>query len=159
VNPKILNLKELKNKLVYLRKKKKKIAFTNGCFDLLHLGHIKYLAQAKNLADILIVGINSDASVQKIKGKKRPIIPLKQRMNVLAALEAVDFVISFNQATPYRLIKIVKPDFLVKGGDWQTKDIVGRDIVESYKGKVVRIPFLKGLSTTQIIKRIVERFG
>jgi D-beta-D-heptose 7-phosphate kinase/D-beta-D-heptose 1-phosphate adenosyltransferase len=159
MNKKIVNIKELKKILAIKKKQNKIIAFTNGCFDLLHYGHIKYLNRAKELADILIVGINTDASVKKIKGKKRPITSLKQRMEIIAGLEAVDYVISFSETTPYNLIKIIKPDILIKGGDWKRKDIVGKDIVEAYGGKVITIPYIKGISTTNIIKRVVQRFS
>jgi rfaE bifunctional protein nucleotidyltransferase chain/domain len=105
------------------------------------------------------VGINTDASIKRIKGKNRPITPLAQRMQIISALEAVDYVISFSEDTPYNLIKEIKPDLLIKGGDWDTKEIVGKDIVESYGGKVITIPYIKGISTTGIIKKIVKRFG
>jgi D-beta-D-heptose 7-phosphate kinase/D-beta-D-heptose 1-phosphate adenosyltransferase len=157
MNPKIVNIKQLKR--ILKKRKNKIVAFTNGCFDILHYGHIKYLSSAKKLADILIVGINTDASIKRIKGKNRPITPLRQRMETIAGVESVDYVISFSEDTPYNLIKEIKPDILIKGGDWDTKDIVGKDIVESYDGKVITVPYIKGISTTGIIKKIVRRFG
>jgi rfaE bifunctional protein nucleotidyltransferase chain/domain len=159
MSSKIVNLKELKKILTVKRKEKKKVAFTNGCFDILHYGHVKYLTQAKKMADILVVGVNTDSSVKKIKGKKRPINPLKHRMEVLAGLEAIDYLISFKETTPYRLIKEIKPDVLIKGGDWKPNEIVGKDIVEAYRGKVITLPYIKGVSTTNLIRKIVQRFG
>ena len=159
MSSKIVNLKELKKILTIKRKEKKKVAFTNGCFDILHYGHVKYLTQAKKMADILVVGVNTDSSVKKIKGKKRPINPLKHRMEVLAGLEAIDYLISFKETTPYRLIKEIKPDVLIKGGDWKPNEIVGKDIVEAYRGKVITLPYIKGVSTTNLIRKIVQRFG
>jgi len=159
MSSKIVNLKKLKKILTIKRKEKKKVAFTNGCFDILHYGHVKYLTQAKKMADILVVGVNTDSSVKKIKGKKRPINPLKHRMEVLAGLEAIDYLISFKETTPYRLIKEIKPDVLIKGGDWKPNEIVGKDIVEAYRGKVITLPYIKGVSTTNLIRKIVQRFG
>ncbi|MCM8791754.1 MAG: D-glycero-beta-D-manno-heptose 1-phosphate adenylyltransferase [Candidatus Omnitrophica bacterium] len=159
MNPKIVNLKKLKKILLIKRKKNKTVAFTNGCFDILHYGHIKYLKKAKELADILIVGINTDASIKKIKGNDRPINPLKHRMEVIAALEVIDYVISFPETTPSNLIKTIKPDVLIKGGDWEKRNVVGADIVKKYNGKIVIIPYIKGVSTTNIIRKIVKRFS
>lgn len=153
----IKSLKRLESIVSYLRAKKKKIAFTNGCFDIIHLGHIKYLASAKSLADILIVGANSDDSVRCLKGKSRPINSQKARVTALSALEPVDYAIIFNEPTPLKLIKKIKPDFLVKGGDWKLNQIVGRDFVKSYGGKVIRIPFMKGYSTTKLIEKLKNR--
>ncbi|MCM8799556.1 MAG: D-glycero-beta-D-manno-heptose 1-phosphate adenylyltransferase [Candidatus Omnitrophica bacterium] len=158
-NKKILNLNKLIDVILEEKKKGKTIAFTNGCFDIIHYGHVVYLQKAKELADILVVGINSDNSVKKIKGEKRPINSLKERMGVIAALEAVDFVVPFSETTPYNLIKTIRPDFLVKGGDWKKSDIVGADIVNSYGGKVVTVKYLKGISTSHIINRIVKKFS
>ena len=132
----------------------KTITFTNGCFDLLHYGHIHYLAQAADLGDCLVVGINSDASVQRLKGKHRPIKDEKNRAHILAALASVDAVILFEEDTPYNLIDLVQPDFLVKGGDWQPEQIVGSDIVLAQGGKVLSLPFIEGYSTTNLERRI-----
>ena len=153
---KILDLTEL----IRVRKKakvqKKRIVFTNGCFDILHRGHIEYLKQAKSFGDILIVGLNSDSSVKNIKGKKRPIVNQKDRAEILSALSFVDYVCIFNQETPEKMIRKLIPDVLVKGGDWAKSDIVGKDIVESSGGKVVAVPLVKGRSTRNIIQTIVK---
>lgn len=139
-----------------LKSNEKIIVFTNGCFDILHSGHITYLYEAKKLGDILIVGLNSDSSIKRIKGEKRPILCEEERAYNLSALEMVDFIVIFDEDTPYELIKAIKPDILVKGGDWDIKKIVGKDIVESYGGKVISIPFVDGKSTTNIIQRILN---
>jgi rfaE bifunctional protein nucleotidyltransferase chain/domain len=144
----------LKRILALLRKRNRKIVFTNGCFDILHSGHIKYLESAKKRGDILIVGINSDLSVRKIKGESRPIFSQKDRAYILSALKAVDYVIIFNDRTPLKLIKTIKPDLLVKGGDWSINEIIGGKFVSSYGGKVVSAPYLMGYSTTGILERI-----
>ena len=142
--------------LASFRKKKKKIVFTNGCFDILHAGHVRYLAQAKKQGDILVVALNSDNSVKRVKGAKRPIVPLKERTEVIAALDAVDYVTSFNEETPYQVISLLKPDVLVKGGDWKKDQIIGADIVLKNGGKVKSIRYHKGKSTTRLIKRILS---
>jgi D-beta-D-heptose 7-phosphate kinase/D-beta-D-heptose 1-phosphate adenosyltransferase len=148
---KILDRKGLKKISAKLRAEGKKIIFTNGCFDILHAGHVRYLKQARKLGDILIVGLNSDRSVSAIK-PGRPINSEKNRAEVLAALAAVDYVVVFSEKTPYNLIKILKPDILVKGGDWKKEDIIGSDIAkETYS-----LPFVKGLSTTAIIEKIIR---
>lgn len=132
----------------------KKIVFTNGVFDLLHVGHIRYLNEAKNLGDILVVGLNSDSSVEKIKGPSRPINKLEDRALVLMALKSVDYVISFDDETPLNLIKKVMPDILVKGGDYKIKDIVGhKDVIEN-GGSVQSLPFHKGYSSSKFINQI-----
>ena len=151
---KILSAKKLKYILERLRSKGKKIVFTNGCFDILHAGHVDYLSKAKRLGDILVVGLNNDLSVKKIKGKGRPINSQRDRAKVLASLCSVDYVTLFGEATPEKLIKELRPDILVKGGDWKIKNIVGSDFVISYGGKVKRIPFVKGLSTTSLIEKL-----
>jgi D-beta-D-heptose 7-phosphate kinase/D-beta-D-heptose 1-phosphate adenosyltransferase len=151
---KIKKLTELKSSVAADKRKGKKVVFTNGCFDILHLGHIKYLEQAAALGDKLIIAVNSDASVRKLKGLKRPIFPQKGRARLVAALECVDYVIIFNADTPLNLIKALKPDVLVKGGDWRSDNIVGKDFVESYGGKVKSCGFVKGYSTSSIIARI-----
>ncbi len=133
---------------------REKIVFTNGCFDILHYGHIKYLEDAKRLGDILVVGLNSDASVKRIKKTARPIINQLDRARILSGLASVDYVTIFTQDTPEALIKAVKPGVLVKGGDWGKDDIVGADFVSSYGGKVVTIPYIKGRSTSEIIDKI-----
>jgi D-beta-D-heptose 7-phosphate kinase/D-beta-D-heptose 1-phosphate adenosyltransferase len=156
IESKIKSHNELKNVVSRLKKQGRRIAFTNGCFDILHYGHVNYLERAKGLADILIVAVNSDSSIKRIKGKSRPIINLQNRIKIVAALESVDFVTSFNQNTPLGLIKLIKPHLLVKGGDWNKDEIVGRDVVESYGGDVIALPFIKGQSSSKIIKKLLE---
>ena len=141
--------------LAALKKQKKTIVFTNGCFDLLHAGHVKSFEQAKAQGDVLVVAINTDASVRRLKGSKRPIIDEKNRAKMLAGLCSVDFVTFFNEDTPEELIKELRPDILVKGGDYKLDQIVGRQYVK----KVVRVPLVKGISTTKIIEKIVNAYG
>jgi len=136
----------------------KKIVFTNGCFDILHAGHIDYLEKAKKLGDVLIVGLNSDTSIKRIKGKNRPVIPQEYRKRVLEGLRAIDLVIIFEEDTPERLIKEIKPDVLVKGGDWNIENIVGADFVQSYGGKVKTIEFVYDISTSKIIEKIINLY-
>ncbi len=142
-----------------LRSQGKKIIFTNGCFDILHSGHIQYLEQAKALGDILFLGLNSDDSVRRIKGSPRPIVSEKERAFVVAGLQSVDFVVIFEQDTPYELIRLLKPDILVKGGDWNPEDIVGSDIVQGYGGRVLSLPYLEGISTTELFFKIATAFS
>ncbi|RUM60769.1 MAG: D-glycero-beta-D-manno-heptose 1-phosphate adenylyltransferase [Persephonella sp.] len=136
----------------------KKIIFTNGCFDILHAGHIDYLEKSKSLGDVLIVGLNSDTSIRRIKGKKRPIVPQEYRKRVLEGLKAVDLVILFEEDTPERLIKEIKPDVLVKGGDWNIENIVGADFVQSYGGEVKTIEFIYDISTSKIIEKVINLY-
>lgn len=150
---KVKGSKSLINALSAIRRKGKTIVFTNGCFDILHAGHVDYLSRARRLGDVLVVGLNSDASVKRIKGKGRPINKESARAKVLSSLYFVDYVTSFNESTPEKLIKKVKPDIIVKGGDWKTEDIAGGSFVRSYGGKIKSIPFVKGYSTTSIIER------
>lgn len=152
----IKSREELKTDIERLKKKGKRTVFTNGCFDLIHVGHTRYLEEAKKLGDVLIVAVNSDKSVREIKGKDRPVIPQDERAEVLCALHFVDYVVVFDEPDPFNIISYLRPDVLVKGGDWDEDAIIGRDIVESCGGKVVRIPEIKGASTTDIIERIVE---
>ena len=135
-------------------KENKKVVFTNGCFDLFHVGHARYLKQASKFGDILIVGVNSDKSVKRLKGETRPIISEKERMELLAALEFVSYVVMFDEDTPYNLISQIKPDVIVKGGDYKVEDVVGKDIVEKYGGKVEICKFIQSKSTTSIINKI-----
>lgn len=148
---KIFNGTEIKHVIARHKKKGKKVVFTNGCFDILHKGHVRYLTEAKKLGDILVVGLNSDSSVSRIK-PGRPINPQKDRAEVLSALCMVDYVTIFEEDTPYKLIKSVQPDVLVKGADWDIKDIIGSDIVK----EVRTIPFVEGVSTTGLIKKIQD---
>ena len=137
----------------------KRVVFTNGCFDLLHIGHLRYLEKAKALGDILVVGVNSDASVQVLKGSRRPVLPLEERMELLSGLECVDYVVSFDEPTPLELITALKPHTLVKGGDWSKENIVGKEVVESLGGEVVPLPFIEGNSTSRLIETIIERYA
>ena len=150
---KIISLQSLKKKLIALRRQGKTIAFTNGCFDLMHLGHVKYLQAAKKNNRILIVGLNSDQSIRLIKDPTRPICSQESRAAVLAALEAVDFVVLFHEETPYQLIKALGPDILIKGADYKGKEVAGSDLVK----KVELIKYIKGYSTTNIIHRILGK--
>ncbi|HDM90541.1 MAG: D-glycero-beta-D-manno-heptose 1-phosphate adenylyltransferase [Candidatus Hydrothermae bacterium] len=142
-----------------LRKEGKRIVFTNGCFDLLHRGHVEYLYFARKQGDVLVVGINSDESVRRLKGKGRPLSTLRDRMYVLASLEPVDFVVPFEEDTPYELIRDVLPDILVKGRDYRPDEVVGKDIVEARGGKLVLADYLEGYSTTGLIRKIREMEG
>ena len=151
---KVKNVNSLSKILEKPRSKGKRIVFTNGCFDIIHPGHVTYLAKASKRGDILVVGLNGDSSVRKIKGPGRPINNQNARALVLSALYFIDYVCVFNEATPEKLIKKLKPDVLVKGGDWPIKDIVGGEFVRGRGGKVVSIPFVKGYSTTALIKKI-----
>lgn len=154
---KIREISELKRIVARARSEDKKVVFTNGCFDLLHRGHLHLLREAKKLGDLLVVGLNSDSSVQAIKGPHRPILPESDRAELIAALEMVDYVVVFSEADPRRLIAELTPDVLVKGGDWAKETIVGADVVESAGGTVVVVPYLGGYSTTEIIERMCKR--
>lgn len=145
----ILTRNELKRETGALRELGKRIVFTNGCFDILHVGHVRYLREARELGDVLVVGLNSDSSVSKLK-PGRPVNPETQRAEVLASLESVDYVTIFSEETPYELIRSIMPDVLVKGGDWKKEDIVGANLVP----EVYSLPFVAGISTTSIIKKI-----
>lgn len=154
IQHKIYTLPQLLNKVASLRVTGNKIAFTNGCFDILHEGHIFSLSEAAREADFLIVGVNSDASVQKLKGPERPVNNEKTRSLILASLLITDAIIIFEEDTPYQLISSIKPDVLVKGGDYTIDRVVGSDVVLSYGGSVVITPFIKGFSTTGLIEKI-----
>lgn len=130
------------------------IVFTNGCFDLIHAGHVRYLKTAQSLGDLLIVGVNSDQSVKNLKGPDRPVVPLPERLEVLLSLRWVDAAVPFDEPTPVELIRVIRPHILVKGGDWDPEKIAGREILETYGGKTVNVPFHEGVSTTGIIRRI-----
>ena len=150
---KVLTASELPAALTLRKSRGERIVFTNGCFDLLHIGHTRFLQQARALGDCLIVGINSDASVREIK-PSRPIVPQAQRAEVLAALASVDHVVIFDEPDPHALINHVKPDVLVKGGDWPLDQIIGREIVEARGGQVLTIPLVPEISTTTLVQRI-----
>jgi D-glycero-beta-D-manno-heptose 1-phosphate adenylyltransferase len=152
---KILGREELVRERQRMRGDGKQLVFTNGCFDLLHPGHVRYLEQARALGDALVVALNSDRSVRAIKGEGRPILSQRERAEVLAALESVDYVTVFDEETPRELVAALLPDILVKGGDWPVEQIVGREEVEAAGGKVLSLPYVEGSSTTDIIERIL----
>ena len=153
---KILDREILKDKLDLLRKEGKKIAFTNGCFDILHVGHVRYLMEAKKTADILVLALNSDSSVRAIKGEKRPLVPEDERAEVLSALECIDFITFFSELTPLEVICRLRPDLLIKGGDWPEDKVVGRDEIRQWGGHVTIIPEVAGKSTTNIVEKIIS---
>jgi len=155
---KIKKEEELPGIIRDLKTRGKRIVFTNGCFDLLHIGHIRYLEEAKALGDVLVVGVNSDSSVRKLKGLKRPILPEEERTEILSGLGCVDYVTLFDEIDPFKLITSLQPDVLVKGGDWTKEQIVGREVVEREGGEVVIIPFVKGASTSNLIETILQRY-
>ncbi|HRZ86658.1 MAG TPA: D-glycero-beta-D-manno-heptose 1-phosphate adenylyltransferase [bacterium] len=156
---KLQSLGSVKRAVRALQSRKKKVVFTNGCFDIIHHGHVSYLAKARSLGDCLVIGLNTDASVRALKGAGRPLVPQRDRASVLAALSAVDYIVLFDDATPQRLIGEIRPDVLVKGADYRIEEIVGNDIVKSYGGTVKRIRMEKGRSTTDLIKKIVRAYG
>ena len=151
---KILSLSGMSAERERLRAEGEKLVFTNGCFDLLHPGHLRYLSEARRLGDRLVVAVNTDDSVSRLKGERRPLVPLAERMELLAALEIVDYVVAFSEDTPGEIIKELVPDVLVKGGDWKPEQIVGKDTVESAGGRVHSLPFAEGYSTSGLIERI-----
>lgn len=150
----VLSLRRLAAVVRRLRRRGKSVAFTNGCFDLLHAGHLDYLERIRSKADCLIVAVNSDSSVKKIKGPGRPILPARERAALVAALKPVDYVTIFSETTPLQVIRLLKPDLLAKGGDWKPDRIVGREEVESRGGRVLVVPYLKGHSSSRLIRRI-----
>ena len=151
-----------REELVAIRKELKaigrKVVFTNGCFDIIHSGHVDYLTKAKMMGDVLFVGINSDSSIKRIKGDKRPILDENERAFIVASLKAVDYVSLFDEDTPKELIEAIVPDVLVKGADWTIENIVGRDVVEANGGKVETIKFVNNQSTSNIIKKILSKY-
>jgi rfaE bifunctional protein nucleotidyltransferase chain/domain len=151
---KIRELPDAKKKVERLRSKNKKIVFTNGCFDILHIGHARYLYAAREMGDFLIVAMNSDRSVKAIKGPDRPIMNQSERSEMLASLECVDMVVIFDEDNPMEVIRYLMPDILVKGGDWKEEDIIGADVVRAAGGQIRSIPYTNGYSTSGIIKRI-----
>ena len=154
---KVLSLDEATGHREKLKKEGTKVVFTNGCFDILHAGHVSCLIEARKLGGALFVGLNSDASVKRLKGSERPIFPESERAEILASLEAVDAVVIFEEDTPLETIKKLVPDILVKGGDWGIGDIVGKDIVEGNGGKVVSLKYIEGSSTSKIIEKIGKK--
>ena len=155
---KIKERKKLTKIIKILKAKRKRIVFTNGCFDILHIGHVRYLEKAKILGDILVVGINSDSSVRKLKGPKRPLLPARERAEILSGLGCVDYVTIFDELDPLKLITSLLPNVLAKGGDWTKEQIVGGEVVEKSRGEVVIIPFVKGASTSNLIETILKRY-
>ena len=156
VSDKVKSLDELKAITAAARINAKIIVFTNGCFDLLHRGHIYLLREAKALGDLLVVAVNSDQSVRAIKGPTRPILSETDRLELIASMEMVNYVLLFDEPDPYNIISILRPHILVKGGDWSPEEVVGGDIVQGNGGKVVVVPYLKGFSTTEIIAKIMS---
>lgn len=155
----ILSLTELQSEREILRQQGRRVVFTNGCFDLLHPGHVRYLQQARALGDALIVALNSDRSVRELKGENRPILRQDERAEVMAALACVDYVTIFDEPTPRTVIAALLPDVLVKGGDWGVEAIVGREEVEAAGGQVLSLPFVDGCSTSDVIQRIASRYS
>jgi rfaE bifunctional protein nucleotidyltransferase chain/domain len=153
---KIRTVRQLRPILSRLQRRGRRIVFTNGCFDLLHIGHLRYLQRARGFGDRLVVAINSDASVRKIKGPRRPLLPEAERAEVLAALTRVDYVTIFNQPDPLAIVRALRPDVLIKGSDWGTNRIIGREIVEGRGGRVRRVPLVKGVSTSRLIEKIIR---
>ena len=151
---KIVELERLREIRGDLKQVGKKIVFTNGCFDLLHGGHVHLFKFAKSQGDVLIVAVNDDTSIQRFKGEDRPIFPLAERLEILAALESIDYLTPFSEDTPLRLIETLLPDVLIKGGDWRPEEVVGKPEVEAAGGRVIIAPFLKGHSSSQIIRNI-----
>jgi D-beta-D-heptose 7-phosphate kinase/D-beta-D-heptose 1-phosphate adenosyltransferase len=149
----IIKINNLLKKIKLFRENGKRIVFTNGCFDIIHSGHIRVFKKCRSLGDIVIVGLNSDSSVRRLKGPKRPINNQKDRAEVVDSIRYVDYVVIFNELTPYKIIKMIKPDFLVKGGDYKKDEVVGRE----FAGKVVIVKMLKGRSTTKIIEKILDK--
>lgn len=153
---KLFDLEAMRKEREKLRAAGIRLVFTNGCFDLLHPGHVRYLAKARAQGDRLVVAVNADRTVTALKGDGRPILPLAERMEILAGLEAVDYVVAFDEETPARVIQELMPDVLVKGGDWSTDQIVGRDTVEASGGRVLSLPFSLGYSTSSLIDMVVR---
>ena len=153
IRAKIKEREELGQIVEGLKKEGKRICFTNGCFDIIHQGHVRYLEEARGKGDCLIVGVNTDSSVREIKGESKPIVPLEGRMTVLAALEAVDYVVPFAEPDPFELISYLRPHVLVKGGDWDEQEVVGRELVE----QTIVVPYIEGTSTSRIIETILRR--
>jgi D-beta-D-heptose 7-phosphate kinase / D-beta-D-heptose 1-phosphate adenosyltransferase len=156
---KVKDQKDLQKIIADLKSEGKRIVFTNGCFDLLHIGHLRYLEKAKTFGDVLVVGINSDPSVRSLKGPERPILPADERAEILSGLGCVDFVTVFDESNPFALISLLQPHLLVKGGDWTRETIIGKEVVERSGGEVVIIPFVEGSSTSRLIETIMERYA
>ncbi|MEW6375172.1 MAG: D-glycero-beta-D-manno-heptose 1-phosphate adenylyltransferase [Thermodesulfobacteriota bacterium] len=155
---KIKDIETLRRIIEELKAKGRKIVFTNGCFDLLHIGHIRYLEKAKALGDILVVGVNSDQSVRNLKGPNRPILPEEERAEIISGFGCVDYITIFDESTPLELISSLQPHILVKGGDWTKETTVGKEVVEKSGGEVVILPFIEGSSTSNLIETILKRY-
>ena len=156
---KVLSREALKKEIDRIRSAGKKIAFTNGCFDILHVGHVRYLREARKMGDVLVLALNSDASVRTIKGDRRPLVPEAERADVAAALESVNYITIFDELTPLELIEYLRPDVIVKGGDWAPENVVGRDAVKRWGGCVAIVPETPGASTTSIVEKIISVYG
>jgi rfaE bifunctional protein nucleotidyltransferase chain/domain len=159
VSAKLKSIEELTAIAAQARRDGKSVVFTNGCFDILHRGHVHVLRQAKALGDLLIVALNSDRSVKAIKGPRRPILPEIDRVELIGAMEMVDYLVLFDEPDPYNLIAAIKPNILAKGGDWSAEKVIGADVVEQAGGRVELIPYLKGFSSSAIIERILNENG
>jgi D-beta-D-heptose 7-phosphate kinase/D-beta-D-heptose 1-phosphate adenosyltransferase len=159
VSAKLKSIEELAAIAAQARRDGKSVVFTNGCFDILHRGHVHVLRQAKALGDLLIVALNSDRSVKAIKGPRRPILSEIDRVELIGAMEMVDYVVLFDEPDPYHLIAAIKPNVLAKGGDWSAEKVIGADVVEQAGGRVALIPYLKGFSSSEIIERILNENG
>jgi D-beta-D-heptose 7-phosphate kinase/D-beta-D-heptose 1-phosphate adenosyltransferase len=155
---KIVSREEAVERIADWSRKRRRTVFTNGCFDILHQGHVRYLAEARKIGDALVIGLNSDASIRRIKGEKRPILGEQERAELVASLECVDLVTLFEEDDPGELIRQLQPHYLVKGADWPKDKVIGRETVEALGGQVVNIPLVEGRSTTNIIETILERF-
>ena len=152
------SLKEAAELAKESRKQGKSLVLANGCFDLLHVGHVKYLQQARALGDLLVLGLNSDASIRRLKGEKRPLLDEAERAQILAALDCIDYLTIFDEDTPLELLQVLRPTILVKGGDYAPDEVVGKELVESYGGRVELIQFVDGKSTTSIIDKVLSRY-
>jgi rfaE bifunctional protein nucleotidyltransferase chain/domain len=159
VSAKLKSLDELAAIAAQARRDGKSVVFTNGCFDILHRGHVHILRQAKSLGDLLIVALNSDRSVKAIKGPRRPVLSEIDRVELIGAMEMVDYLVLFDEPDPYNLIAAIKPNVLAKGGDWSAEKVIGADVVEQAGGRVALIPYLKGFSSSEIIERILKENG
>jgi len=158
IRSKIMEPQALADRLEDLRRDGKRVVFTNGCFDILHIGHVRYLSAARNEGDLLVVGLNSDQSVRLIKGDRRPIVAQDQRLEILASLQFVDYITLFDEPDPLKLIQLLKPAILVKGADWDADEIIGADFVKASGGRVVTVSLVKDASTSKIIEKIVQRY-
>ena len=156
IENKIFSLRELKSKICFWKKNGEKIVFTNGCFDLIHKGHVEVLANIADLGDKLIIGLNSDSSIQRLKGENRPIIDENSRAMLLASLQFIDAIVLFSEDTPQKLIETIVPDILAKGGDYKVEEIVGHEVVLQNRGEVILVPFIDGFSTTNIVDKIKQ---